>query len=61
MLYQLSFEAGPQVAKLDHMSSSMLTCALLRNVAFCIFIKICMGKEINPKKKKKRKITVELQ
>ena len=41
----------PQVAQARYMSSSMLHCYVIR--AICIFKKICIGKEINPKKNKK--------
>ena len=37
----------PQVAQARYMSSSMLHCYVIR--AICIFKKICIGKEINPK------------
>ena len=46
------YRKSPQVAQARYMSSSMLTFALFRD-SICIFIKICMGKEINPKKNEK--------
>ena len=44
---------NPQVAQARYMSSSMWTFALLRDSSDLHFLKICMGKEVNPKKNEK--------